>query len=97
MPVGEPTSKRWVPRASAEVTAQRPIGVPLPVFFVARMSAAKSGNDREARMRIPGYRCAHPGYTAPIVMTPVIHCRIYLTKIELRHFLEWRGEQNSGR
>jgi len=36
-------------------------------YFVARMSAAKSGNGFEAsckRLGFPGYRFAHPGYAA---------------------------------
>jgi hypothetical protein len=40
-------------------------------FFVARMSAAKSGAFSEACTIAPGYRFAHPGYVlAPRVIEP---------------------------
>jgi hypothetical protein len=60
-------------RASPQGEAGRPasVGVLLPFilsvrsFFVARMSEAKSGSGIEGREIVPGYRFAHPGYSAP--------------------------------
>ena len=40
-------------------------------FFVARVSAAKPGDDIEDCNAAPGYRFAHPGYVlAPSVIEP---------------------------
>jgi len=75
------------------------VGVLLPVFiFVARMSAAKSGDDREARMPIPDIAALIRATPPPIVMNSAIHCRNSSDE-DRDAALFWNGvvPQNSGR
>ena len=75
---GTPTGERALRRvrASPQGEAGRPasVGVLLPFsffrsfFFVARMSEATSGMGSEGREIVPGYRFAHPGYSAPFLI-----------------------------
>ena len=86
-PTGERALTGRVPRASAEVTEQRPIGVPLPVFLGSSLRAKRSNPVGQCRYSAVQKFCTAEldcfvasllamTNAAPIVMNPALHCRM---------------------